>query len=454
MKPLDKRLKFGLNILKKPYIVSNLGALPTIDGRVVSSWEIFWYMTAALFKFPGIFDFRVDVSIRGMTELQYLILSVPERIETMRQRGLKIVGKWSVNPTDLYFGSGVVALDPFFFAFCRMLALGDNALAIRGRAYLSPDACPAQAAAYALFYEGGAKLDLFYPFVGPWCYDSQYCYEALRSKYKGFFGESPCISSDRQKNLSLEFMLSEVRSFLEKIAAETGKPVDTEKLRREFIRENKIRDVTRKIQALMLEDCIPLGSLDLIMATFISGDWLCDPAACLAAMERIYESLRERVRKGQRGWGVADDPVRILVTGIAWGDLGLYNVMDDMGGVLAGTECVMNNYQEDIPTIGDPVQIMAERFINTPYTFGAVQKALWTLSNIKRMGRVDGVVFNCNFGCNYNAAAARIVTDTIKEHMDIPILLVDSDLPGENRGQMRTRFGAFFEMIRKRKGRK
>ena len=454
MKPLGKRLKFGLNIVKHPYIVKNLGGLNTLDGGYITSWSIFWYMTEALFRFPGIYDFRVDVSIKGMTELQYMILSVPERIERLRERGIKIVGKWSVNPTDIYFGSGVAALDPFFFAFCRMLARGDNSLAIKGRAHLSADACPAQAAAYAIFQEGSIKMDLFYPFIGPWCYDSQYCFEALRNKFKGFFGEQPYIGSKQQRELTKEFMLGEVKNFVRNVAEATGQEVDKEKLRQEFILENKLRKLVREIQAMMLEDCVPMGSLDLIMATFVSGDWLCDPVAILDAMQRVHECLRERVRKGRRGWGVVEDPVRLLITGIAWGDLGLYNIIDDMGGVVVGSECVMSNYMEDIPTEGDPFQIMAERFINIPYTFPAAKKAEWTLNNIKRMGRVDGVVFNGNFGCNYNAACCRIVTDIIKENMDIPILVIDSDLPGENRGQMRTRFGAFFEMIRKRKQRR
>ncbi len=451
MNSINKRLNFGLNILKKPSIIKNLKKLRTLDGGVISRWDLFWYMTRALFRFPGIYDYRVDVSISGMTELQYLILSVPERLERLRKNNLKIVGKWSVNPTDIYFGCGVAALDPFFFAFCRMLATGDNELAIRGRAHLSSDACPAQAAAFAVFDEGKVEMDMFYPFIGPWCYDSQYCFEALRTKFKGFFGEQPYITSGQNEGLVYDFMLAEVKNFAHKIAGETGTEVNKERLREEFVLENKLRRLVREIQAMMLEDCVPLGSLDLIMATFISGDWLCDPIACLDALEAANRCLKERVKKGWRGLGVADDPVRILITGIAWGDLGLYNILDDLGAVVVGSECVMSNYMEDIPTKGDPFEIMAKRFLNIPYTFDAVKKAHWTVNNIKTMERVDGVVFNCNFGCNYNAASCRIVTDIIKEHMDIPILMIDSDLPGENRGQMRTRFGAFIEMIKSKK---
>jgi benzoyl-CoA reductase/2-hydroxyglutaryl-CoA dehydratase subunit BcrC/BadD/HgdB len=61
------------------------------------------------------------------------------------------------------------------------------------------------------------------------------------------------------------------------------------------------------------------------------------------------------------------------------------------------------------------------------------------------------VIFNCNFGCNYQAAEARLVSDTIKKEGGIPCMITDSDLPKENRGQMRTRLEAFIEMLRNKR---
>ncbi|MEW6089178.1 MAG: 2-hydroxyacyl-CoA dehydratase family protein [bacterium] len=451
MKPFNKRLQFAFRILLNPYIITNLSRLRTIDGGGISPFSIFLYMVKALYRFPGFYDYRVDVRIKGMTELVYLILSTPERMKKMRESGYKFVGKWAVNPTDIYFGSRVSAIDPFFFAFCRMIAVSDNSYAVRGRAQLSPDACPAQAAAYTVLSEDIIKLDFFYPFIGPWCYDSQYCFESLRSKLKGVFGEQPYILSERQRGISKDFMLSELRKFVIQIEELTGEKYDPEFMRKEIKLENELRGIIFDIQNMMLEDRPPLASLDLILATFISGDWLGDPLACMDVLCNMRDFLKKRLRNNESGWGLKENPIRILITGIAWGDLGLYNILDDLGGVIVGSECVMSNYMLKTREDGDPLENLAERFINTPYTFNPGEKARWTVNNIKRMKRVDGVVFNCNFGCNYNATASRIIIDSIKEQLDIPVLLINSDLPGENHGQMRTRFGAFFEMIRKKR---
>lgn len=445
-----QQLRFGLDILKHPSIILNIKGLPTIDGHFIPGWSIFWYMTKALYKFPGFYNFRIDPKIEGMTELAYLILTVPGRIKKMQAKGKKVVGKWAINPTDLYFGAGAIALDPFYVAFCHMLATDDNIIAIKGRSELSPDACPAQAAAYYALKTNIVEQDMFYPFIGPWCYDSQYCFEALRDKFKGFFGDHLPVSRLADKSSSKAHMIDEIKTFFRRMEQETGVAYSPERLRNEFILENKLRRLCREIQTMILDPVIPLGSLDLILVTFLACDWLCDPVAIIDMLERMTRHLRMRQKKGIWGSGVSQDPVRLLVTGVAWGDLGLYNMVDDLGGIVVGSECVMSIYWEDIDEdpARDPMEVLAERLLCIPYTLTAKERAKWTLNNLKQMGCVDGVIINCNFGCNYNAGSNRMLADLIKEEAGIPVLSIDSDLPRETREQFRTRFGAFIEMIR------
>jgi len=447
---MEKQLRFGMNIIAHPSIVYNIKGLPFLDDTSVTRVGIIIFMIKALGVYPGVFEYRIDVQIEGMTELVYLILTVPKRVKRMRKKGIKIIGKWAINPTDIYFGSGGVAMDPFYVAFCHMLAKDENILAIEGRAELSPDACPAQAAAYSALKQNIVEQDIFYPFIGPWCYDSQYCFEALRDKFNGFFGDQPAISNTSQREITKAHMIEEIKLFFKRLEEKSGIPYSPDRLRKEFTLENKLRRLCREINNVVLDDVIPLGSLDVILATFLSCDWLCDPVATLSMLERFLKALKDRQRKGIWGQGISKDSVRLLISGIAWGDLGLYNILDDLGGIVVGSECVMSIYWEDIEENEDkdPIEIMAERFINVPYTLGASKKAKWTVDNIKRMGKIEGVIINSNFGCNYNAANTRIVSDTIKKETGLPVLTIDSDLPKENREQFRTRCGAFIEMIK------
>ena len=77
-----------------------------------------------------------------------------------------------------------------------------------------------------------------------------------------------------------------------------------------------------------------------------------------------------------------------------------------------------------------------------------VKRGEWTAANLKKMKYIDGVLFNCNYGCNYQTTEAHIVTDIIKKETGLPCLITNTDLPNASKGQMRTRFEAFIEMIR------
>ncbi|MBI5416959.1 2-hydroxyacyl-CoA dehydratase [Candidatus Poribacteria bacterium] len=446
----ENQIRFGLHIIKHPQIFQNIEGLHTVDGKYISKWKIIWFMFKSLYIFPGLYRYRVNPGIRGLTELLFLILSAPDRAKKMQSEGKIILGKWAVNPTDLYYGSGGIALDPFFLAFCFLLATDSNKLAVDGRAELSPDACPAQAAAYAALNQNIINLDCFYPFIGPWCYDSQYCFEALRTKYKGYFGDQPSLASEKHRKITFEYIKEEIKNFFQRVEQLTKIPYDSERLRNEFKFENKLRAYCREIHQMMLGKIVPIGSLEMILFTFLACDWVCDPVATSQMMERMITYLRKRIKNGTYGEGVSKNPVRLLVSGIAWGDLGVYNMVDDLGGIIVGSECVISTYWKDIDTDPnkDPIDILAARFMEVPYTYTAHEKAMWTVNNIKSMPNLDGVIINVNFGCNYVAANTRILQDTIKKETNIPVLLIDSDLPGENRGQIRTRIGAFIEMIK------
>ncbi|MDD1777068.1 MAG: 2-hydroxyacyl-CoA dehydratase family protein, partial [Candidatus Helarchaeota archaeon] len=63
--------------------------------------------------------------------------------------------------------------------------------------------------------------------------------------------------------------------------------------------------------------------------------------------------------------------------------------------------------------------------------------------------RIDGVVYNSAWGCRRFSPAARLNKEEFQNKMGIPVLLNDFYTFGEHINQLKTRIGAFIEILRK-----
>lgn len=74
------------------------------------------------------------------------------------------------------------------------------------------------------------------------------------------------------------------------------------------------------------------------------------------------------------------------------------------------------------------------------------------MESVHRFG-VDGVVYQSYSGCQLYQMEQRGVGNAFRD-ANIPMLFVETDYSPEDRGQLVTRFEAFVESIRSRKGRR
>jgi benzoyl-CoA reductase/2-hydroxyglutaryl-CoA dehydratase subunit BcrC/BadD/HgdB len=157
--------------------------------------------------------------------------------------------------------------------------------------------------------------------------------------------------------------------------------------------------------------------------------------------------MEERVRRGVRAPGIQDNALRIFFAGITTCDMRVYNLIEDLGGTLAGLECVWNIFRFDVDEDEDPYVALAKRDLSIPFAQPMDQRAAEVVELAGRM-KADGSIFDTAFGCNYISKTARCVTDAIRQEIGIPTVIIDTDLPGENRQSLEEQLEGFLEIVR------
>lgn len=310
------------------------------EGRVIPLAEIDEYLNTAITEYPGIANLRIDMDLIGIRKLAYLFLTQNDRLKEAHDNGKVIVVKYPANPTDIYYGCGVIPVDPFFAGMAQLIFKEDYTLASEGREDLAPEACAWQAVGNAAIRRKLFPVDAYAVFVGPWCTNSPYNGENLSDVIPVIhFLDHPFFphSKGKEKN-ALDYMVKELESFVRAMERLTEKKVKKADLIREIRFHNQLRRRIREFHDLLLLENPPISGLDFILAMVLCDNWLNDPVAAYDTLETILAEARDRAERGIRGKGIKDDPLRIFFAGITTSELSVYNLLEDLGATLAGLE--------------------------------------------------------------------------------------------------------------------
>lgn len=430
-----------------------LEGLTMADGRFIPMAEIGEYlMQEAPRHFPGLADLRIDMELVGIRKLAYLSLTQLERLKEAHNQGKTIVVKYPANPTDIYYGCGVIPVDPFFISMAHLIYTRDYSLATEGREQLSPEACAWQAVGNAAIRRQLFPVDAYYTFVGPWCTNSPYNGENLSDIIpEVHFLDQPFFPHlEGKEDNALDYMVSELQTFVKTMERLTKKKVKKADLMESIRFHNQMRKKIRELMDFLLLDPSPISALDFILTMVLVDDWQSDPVAANDTLDTILLEIRERATKRIKGPGIRDDAVRIFFSGITTSEIKIYNLLEDLGGTLAGLECVWNLFRADVNEDEEPFIALAKRDLSIPFTQPMNQRAKLVTGLTKQM-KADGSIFDCAFGCNYIAKTARCITDNIRMELNIPTTTIDTDLPGENRAALEEHLEGFLEIVRESK---
>jgi len=246
---------------------------------------------------------------------------------------------------------------------------------------------------------------------------------------------------------------NEVRRFAEKLEELTGKKIDLEKLKAASKIVNEKRKALQRLSLLRSYDPAPISGLDALLINQVS--FYDDPVRFTAKVNELCDELDERVKSGI---GVAEKgSPRVLISGspMAIPNWKVHAIVEGSGAVVVGEEsCVgERNFatllDNDFSSIEEGMQKIADRYMTI--NCACFTPNIERLEDIKSMVNklhADGVIhYSIQFCTPYLIEAFKV--RKVAETMGIPFLRIETDYSMEDIGQLKTRIGAFLEMIEK-----
>ncbi|MCZ7382535.1 MAG: 2-hydroxyacyl-CoA dehydratase family protein [Candidatus Methanoperedens sp.] len=436
------------------------------DGQQVSAAEIWKFMTKeAPTRFPYAFNksthfigrISSDVNFLSGIKRSYLSLTMRDRLLDAHKKGIPVVLVQGGQTVEPYYAAGGIPLRPgFVMNWARTMVEGLNlresdlrgmSILEEGRKAVTIEACN-QIAAHAAVQESIVPVDFVAPYLCLRCSDMAYLVESHRHgkrKVPTYLVDYPVDhhpSAWRKK-----YLKEELETLTGKIGKLSNKKVTDEELRAEIKRENKARKLVQDCYKIWWSAKVPpTNSVDHSSIVPFGVDGCGDYSASTKVLEETRNELKERVKHGIKGDGLKDNPVRLYICGSCVGPNPV--LVDRAGGVVVGKDDFWSEASTDVKETGDPYENLAEAILSFPYELSTEDRAEWTAEQVKK-SRADGLIFMFNWGCNYQTAVARMMSDIIKEKTGVPTTYIEVGELGrmEALEQSHNRVEAFIEML-------
>ena len=238
------------------------------------------------------------------------------------------------------------------------------------------------------------------------------------------------------------FFRAAMRELIDKMEAIGGR-FSEESLEESLKLYREIRELALQLYCMRYDWRAPLAAsqfLTVVLAGFVT------PPEEYRSM--IFELLSELRDTSSPHIG---DSVPVLVSGSLVEEPVILDLIEESGGkVVADDLCTgLRNFQPSSGQGGDAIERLIDRYMNRmpcPSRSRATERTPLLLRLIER-SRARGVVFLFQKFCTPHLADHPFLVTELKKR-GVPSLMIEMDEAGINEGRLRTRFEAFFEMLR------
>lgn len=365
----------------------------------------------------------------------------PAELIEHQKNGGKVFGTFCVYvPDEVIFAAGAIATG---------LCGGSQFWVPGGEKVLPSSTCPLIKASV------GARLDKTCPFfriadmyIGETtCDGKKKAWEILGEDVPMHVMDLPQMK--RRKDV--EGWAEEIKTFMTKVEEFTGNKITAESLSSSIKLINDKRRALARLYELRKQPNPPISGKDVLLISQIA--FYDDPTRFTQMVNKLCDELDQRVKEGM---GIFKEGTkRILFTGtpMAVPNWKLHHIVETSGAAVVAEEtCTGTRYFENLvdetkTSIDDMIMALAERYMS-------INCACFTpnsgrIDDIKRLVeeyKADGVIdINLKF-CSLYDIEGYTVEKALKE-AGIPVLGIETDYNDQDSQQLRTRIGAFVEIL-------
>jgi benzoyl-CoA reductase/2-hydroxyglutaryl-CoA dehydratase subunit BcrC/BadD/HgdB len=366
----------------------------------------------------------------------------PYELHQHRQAGGKVVGTYCVYvPDEVVYALGAISTG---------LCGGDQFWVPGGEKFLPANTC-------ALIKSSvGSRLDRTSPFcqvadlfVGETtCDGKKKAWEILGQDVPLHVIDVPQMKRDRD----VARFADEIRDFIGALEDLTGQTLTAEDLGRGIRLINERRLALQRLHDSRRAASVPISGLDALMITQIA--FYDDPERFVRMTDKLCDELDQRIARGQ---GVFPPNIPcVLITGspMAAPNWKVPHLVETLGGAVVVEEmCTGSRYYENpvedvAPDLDAQITALARRYMKTNCAcFTPNPGRIEDVLRLVETYRVDGVIDYCLQFCGLYTTESFLLRETLQQE-GIPVLRVETDYGPEDVEQLRTRIGAFIEMLR------
>ncbi|WP_347028431.1 double-cubane-cluster-containing anaerobic reductase [Intestinibacter bartlettii] len=365
----------------------------------------------------------------------------PQELIKAQEEGKKVFGTFCVYvPDELIFAANAIATG---------LCGGSQFWVPGGEKVLPTNTCPLIKASV------GARLDRTCPFfriadmyIGETtCDGKKKAWEILGEDVPVHVMDLPQMKREKD----IKSWAEEIKELKKVIEEFTGNKVTAESLNESIKLINNKRKALSRLYECRKADKVPISGRDALVISQIA--FYDDPARFTQMTNKLCDELEQRIKDGVSV--VKEGTKRILLTGtpLAVPNWKLHNIIETSGAVVVceemctGTRYFENLVDETKTTIDEQIDALANRYMGincacfTPNT-GRIDDII----RLAKEYKVDGVIdVNLKF-CSLYDVEGYTVERALKEAC-IPVMGIETDYTDNDAEQLRTRIGAFIEMI-------
>lgn len=245
---------------------------------------------------------------------------------------------------------------------------------------------------------------------------------------------------------ALEYYLSGLHQFKDKLEEFTGNKIEDDKLREAIEQCNRMRGLLNDISQLRRSERPGITGREFVKLNHAS--FVADRTVLIDTLDSVHQELARKPKSGPEG-------PRILLTGstLAMGDHKVLEMTEDAGATIVTEEFAegIRHYEQNVQPNGDLMESLADRYFRRrvpPAWFRPSRERLDHLIQLAQDFKVDGIIwYQLMYRSSYDIQAFYF-EKMLKDRLNIPMLKLESDYDVSERGPLRTRIETFVEIIK------